>query len=830
MAKVNFFIDGTPLEGNDSDTVLNIARANGIFIPAICYLSRCSPTLACRICLVEADGKQVFACNAKPKEGMQIVTNSEEVKSERQAIMQVYDINHPLECGVCDKSGECELQNYTLEMGVGHQAYSVPDCVRPVRKWNTIKYDASLCIVCERCVTVCKDMVGDAALGTTPRGGAEIDKAFKETTPKNAFTIWTRMQKNIIGTKSGNPDVLDCTMCGECIAVCPVGALTSSDFTYKSNSWELTQVPSSCTHCSSACHLYYEVKHASIDNAEERIYRVRNEWNFQSLCAAGRFGYDYENRAKKDETAFGKAVKALKSAQSIKFNSFITNEEAKILQTIKEKIGVKLINKDASEFKKFMDAYASVSGKSLYSADSKDVHNSSFVITLGSMIKTDNPVLRFAVNNAVTMNKGAAVYMHPINDSVISGLSKNMLQLNYKPLFEEKTILALIDAYCDAQKLPQDIASKLETLKTTYLKTVSEKVKEKVQESIKETITNEDGTTSEVEKIITKEVEKTVTKEVETLSSSLFTEIGLALEDREKMVTLKKAKPILILGADLYAHPRAQNIARLAAIFEKASDFKVLIIPSQTNTLGVSLICDLDEEAEGFTVGYNEEGDFMLTSLGSESKENALDMPALNQQEGTFVNIDKRVVPINAALEFKGYELNDLAKALGITKEYTIEYTKELPVEKGFKNISFDSLPNRFLNDGTEDRGYILKTKDMETNGVLEEIADLEEMNGTLVYVSAPTGQFNGWTAKCSQIAEEVDTLYVPKTAATAYSLACGDSVTLKTVGHSANYKVKVDDKLSSNALLAGGYMSGNPCFESLRGGYKFKHTEIIKG
>jgi len=118
----------------------------------------------------------------------------------------------------------------------------------------------------------------------------------------------------------------------------------------------------------------------------------------------------------------------------------------------------------------------------------------------------------------------------------------------------------------------------------------------------------------------------------------------------------------------------------------------------------------------------------------------------------------------------------------------------------------------------------------VEANGVLEEIADLEEMNGTLVYVSAPTGQFNGWTAKCSQIAEDAKELNIPKTAAATYSLACGDIVTLKTAGHSANYKVKVDDKLSSNALLAGGYMSGNPCFESLRGGYKFKHTEIIKG
>jgi len=821
MANVKFFIDGREVEGSDSETILNIARANDIFIPAICYLNRCSPTLACRICLVEADGKQVFSCNAKPKEGMQIVTNSEEVKAERKAIMQAYDINHPLECGVCDKSGECELQNYTLEVGVDTQEYSVPDCPRPIRNWGPIKYDSSLCIVCERCTTVCKDMVGDNALGTTPRGGAEIDKAYKETMPKNAFTIWTRMQKNIIGTKSGNPDVLDCTLCGECIAVCPVGALTSSDFTYKSNAWELRQVPSSCAHCSSACHLYYEVKHTSIDSAEERIYRVRNEWNFQSLCAAGRFGFDFDNKATKDAKAFDKAVGALKSARTIKFNSFITNEEAKILQTIKEKNGVKLVNSDAYNFKKFMDAYSSVSGSSLYSADSKEVHRSNFVVTLGSMVKTDNPVLRFAVNNAVTMNKGAAVYMHPVSDAVISGLSKNMLQLNYKPLAEEKTLLALIDAFCNADKLPSDIAAKLKSLEVKYTKTVTEKVKEKVKELVKEKVVAEDGTESEIEKEVEKEVEKSVSKEVEMTSSKLFEQIGLGLEDKEKIQALKKDRAVLILGADLYAHPRAENIARLAALFERASGFKVLIIPSQTNTLGVSMICDLDEKAEGFTVGYNEEGDFVLTSLGSEEKDNALDMPALNQQEGTFVNIDKRVVPLNAAISFGGYELNDLANALGIKKEFTIDYTKEL-----FDGVAFDDLPNRFLNDGTEDRGYVLKAKTVEANGKIEDVAELEEMNGTLLYVSAPVGQFNAYTAKCSQIKEGANTLYVGKATAEAASLEEGGSASLKE----GSYKVKIDQKISSNIVLAPAYEPNNPGFETLRGGYKFKPTEIIKG
>ncbi len=210
----------------------------------------------------------------------------------------------------------------------------------------------------------------------------------------------------------------------------------------------------------------------------------------------------------------------------------------------------------------------------------------------------------------------------------------------------------------------------------------------------------------------------------------------------------------------------------------------------------------------------------MLTSLGSESKENALDMPALNQQEGTFVNIDKRVVPINAALEFKGYELNDLAKALGITKEYTIEYTKELPVEKGFKNVSFDSLPNRFLNDGTEDRGYILETKDMEANGVLEEIADLEEMNGTLVYVSAPTGQFNGWTKKSNNLKYQNGQILGSKAFMQAAKITDSEKISISSEGYGIFGEFKFCEDLKGTGAIVSK-------LDFQASGYKFKRAKI---
>ena len=102
MAEVTLHIDGREIKAKEGEYILNVARANDIFIPAICYLTRCSPTLACRLCLVDIDGKRAYSCNAKAKDGMNIITHSEEIQEERRAIMEVYDINHPLQCGVCD--------------------------------------------------------------------------------------------------------------------------------------------------------------------------------------------------------------------------------------------------------------------------------------------------------------------------------------------------------------------------------------------------------------------------------------------------------------------------------------------------------------------------------------------------------------------------------------------------------------------------------------------------------------------------------------------------------------------------------------------------------
>lgn len=157
----------------------------------------------------------------------------------------------------------------------------------------------------------------------------------------------------------------------------------------------------------------------------------------------------------------------------------------------------------------------------------------------------------------------------------------------------------------------------------------------------------------------------------------------------------------------LSTHKNREFLAKIIGLIAKYTNFKVLIIPPKTNSLGVSLICNLEDKVNGFSIGYNELADFTIASFGKKD----LDMPTLLEQEGTFTNLDKRVVPTNAALKYNCYTLNDIANAiLNKDIEHTIEYTKTLPTNKGFKEVEFDDLPNKFLNSGFEDRGYLLNS------------------------------------------------------------------------------------------------------------------------
>ncbi|MFT7003474.1 MAG: NADH-quinone oxidoreductase subunit G [Sulfurimonas sp.] len=827
MSKITINIDGKTVETQEGETILNAARANDIFIPALCYLSRCSPTLACRVCLVEADGKQVYACNAKSKEGMSITTKTQSIEKERRAIMEVYDVNHPLQCGVCDQSGECELQNYTLEMGVDSQSYTVKDVPRPSHDWGHIHYDPGLCIVCERCVTVCKDMIGDNSLKTIPRGADALEAEFKDTMPKDAYAMWNKLNKSVIGLTNGT-DVLDCTSCGECASVCPVGALVDTQFMYKSNAWELKQVPATCGHCSAGCQISYDVKHTSIENSSEKIYRVMNEWNYVSLCGAGRYGFDYQNEVKaKDEKAFASAIEAFKKADTIKFTSTITNEEAFVLQTLKEKYGYKLINDEAKSFQTFLKNYSEISGTTLYGSDLKSTHNSNFVISVGAALKSDNPNARYALNNSMTVNKGAGLYFHPVKDPIIEGLSKSIMTVQHAPLQEEAVLYLILDLFADKEKLPAKVVEYLETFHSQKTITVEETIKEKVVEIVKEMKVNEEtGQEEEVEVEKSKMVPKIVSKEVVVDENALLSMINADdkfMETLEKNLN-KKDTFAMIVGADLYNHPNSKNLARLVGLVEKCSEINLTMIPPLTNSLGVALICELDEEKGSYTIGYNVSGDFTLSALGNGD----LDMPAINQQEGTLTSINKKVNPTNAAVSYNGYELNDIANELGLKAENVIDYTKSLPTTVGFKEEEFDKLPNHYENDGTEVRGYLLENVKLEisTDQDVEPCSE-DKLEGNLIYLANPVRQFTDFTNKATNL-NEVAGLYISEEFLNNSELNEGDSVKVKSSNGEIILNIISDNKIAGDIAILPTFDSKINS-EALFSGYRFATASIEK-
>ena len=738
--EITLTIDGKTCKSTFGKTIIDVARENDIYIPTMCYLTKVKPIASCRMCIVNVEGVDgaILSCQEKATDGAVITTNNNEIYTERQNIMKLYNVNHPLECGVCDKSGECDLQNKTMEFDLEEQPFTARDQHRPVENWGHVSYDPALCIMCEKCVRVSTEITGDEALKLHFGG-------------YSSSIVNTKIDKNYASL-------------GEAAAVCPVGALVDTNFKYTTNAWELEKIPSACPHCGGGCQMTYEVKH-------EKIYRMTNNFEFTSLCGAGRYGFDYANKnVAKDTKAFAKAVEAMKNAKSILFAPQITNEEAYILQKIKERTGTKLISAEARAYQKFMRAYASVTGKQLYTGTIKDISKSTVIIILGTKIYDDAPTVKYHINMASKWHSARVAYMHPLEDIEMKNIVTQFIK--YEPGSEEGVSALLVETLLRNVEVPDNVKAFLDDLDIGNLSAESNIGEE----------------------------------ELELLRKSLFKKNGFSL----------------VVGSDVYTHPRAEQIAKILALVEKYTDFNVVCVPPAGNAMGVSLICDLDDEATGSSVGYNVEADFILSALGNGD----LDMPALNQQEGTLTTNDKRVVPMNVAQPYGGYVLNDIANALGLDAEYTIEYTKVLPVDKGFKSVEFDTLPNYFDMIGTEHRGYLLGEREVSVEVTLEEVAEFDGFDGAVVYIYNPKEQFSAFTNICEPLKVE-PFLLGSSQFATATKLSDGENVSFVIDGVTFKRVFKIDTSMKGTIALNPTYDMGlsTPLVSS----YRFSKVEIMQ-
>lgn len=259
-----FILDGKEVTVEPGKTVLQAALANGIRIPHFCYHPNLSVDGSCRMCQVEVEKmpKLTISCNTPVADGMVVKTNTERVLKARNAVMEFLLINHPLDCPICDQAGECGLQEYTFDHGIPHSRFREEK--RPGRKrfeiGPRVVFDEERCILCRRCVRFCT-----------------------EVSQTGELAVFSRGDKSIIDTYPGKP--LDNRYSLNTVDICPVGALTSTDFRFKVRVWFLQQTDSVCPGCSNNCSI-------QIDHRKGKIYRLRPRENMgvnQSwMCDAGR--------------------------------------------------------------------------------------------------------------------------------------------------------------------------------------------------------------------------------------------------------------------------------------------------------------------------------------------------------------------------------------------------------------------------------------------------------------------------------------------------------------------------------------------------------------
>ena len=417
-AAVNITVDGKKVTAPPGTLLIEACKRVGIEVPSFCYYPNLSLQGACRMCLVKIEKapKLQTACTTVIGEGMVVTTDSDEIRQARKSMVELLLGNHPLDCPVCDAGGECELQDMTFSYGAAESKYIDAKNHKDEQQWSPVVYfDRPRCILCYRCVRVCNEGMDVAALGIQNRGVSSI-----------------------IAPNQG--DHLDCEECGMCIDICPVGALTSGAYRYKTRPWEMKHVGTTCTHCADGCKTTLGVRRS--DTGIEIVRgdnRDKSGINGDFLCIKGRYAFDFANHEdrltqpliRKDgrlapstwEEAFEligrefKGVRDREGGQAIGVigSNRTTNEENYLLQKF-ARVVLQTNNIDHHRTADFAALAAALAPKAESTASMRDVYNAPAILLIGNDPTEQHPLLAWQIRNSVRLH-GAR--LHVINSQPI---------------------------------------------------------------------------------------------------------------------------------------------------------------------------------------------------------------------------------------------------------------------------------------------------------------------------------------------------------------------------------------------------------------------------
>jgi predicted molibdopterin-dependent oxidoreductase YjgC len=266
---INLTIDGKAVKAKEGATVLEASNSSGISIPTLCHHPKLTPFGGCRLCIVEIKGipRPVTSCTTPVGEGMEVSTSTPRLEELRKTVLELILSDHPNDCMVCEKAGDCTLQEMAYSYGIEENRFGGERRIYEKRDGNPfIERDMEKCILCSRCVKVCGEVQGVGAIDFAYRGfNSKVCPPYEHD--------------------------LDCEFCGQCMTVCPTGALTGKEWKHKGRQRGVRKVKTVCTYCGTGCNITLHVK----GNEVIRVTSPISTWNEGWLCVKGTFGYGFIN-------------------------------------------------------------------------------------------------------------------------------------------------------------------------------------------------------------------------------------------------------------------------------------------------------------------------------------------------------------------------------------------------------------------------------------------------------------------------------------------------------------------------------------------------------